>query len=106
MTRDVILIHETLAEGQKTYPKYQHRMSHLSRFGYHLPTYHGPHRFECCDRAEHGVHSGGEGRGEEDSHHDENCRHNDALNSAAQHGVRNDGERLVDDHVRQEKSYK
>ena len=46
------------------------------------------------------------GGGEKDSHHDENCRHNDALKSAAQHGVRNDGERLVDDHVRQEKSYK
>lgn len=61
-----------------------------------------PHRFECCDRAEDGVHSAGK----KDLHHDENGRHNDALNSAAQQGIRNDGKRLVDNHVRQEESYK
>ena len=38
------------------------------------------------------------------SHYDEDSADNDALDAAAEDGVGNDGERLVDDHVRQQKS--
>ena len=62
MTRDVILIHETLAEG-RTENISEVSAQNVASFAVwiSLAQYHGPHRFECCDRAEHGVHSGGEG---------------------------------------------
>lgn len=103
MARDVIFIHETLAKG-RTEDIYEASAQNIASFGICilLPTDYGPHRLEFCDLVEDGVHSAGK----KDSHYDENRRHNDTLKPAAQHGIRNDGKRLVDDHVRQEEGYK
>ena len=69
-----------------------------------LPTHDGPYRFRCCGRAEGAVQCiQREGK---DSHYNEHRRNDDALNSTAQNRIRNDGERLVDNHVCQEERYK